>query len=214
MTAPGVGPITALCFLATIDDPTRFRKSRSVGAYVGLTTRRYASGEIDWTGRISKCGNKMLRSYLYEAANVLLTRVAKWSVLKAWGVRLARRSGLPKAEVALARKLAVISHRMWIEALNSTGHQRRLPINLRSRTTEFPPTSGNQCPCRDAGVGAIAPGFAMLERAKRASHIDPPASSYAIMQRARPYRGENRAPGKDVAGELDPTPGIREQPGS
>jgi len=85
MTAPGIGPVTALCFLATIDDPTRFKRSRSVGAYVGLTTRRYASGEIDWTGRISKCGDKMLRGYLFEAANVLLTRVAKWSALKAWG---------------------------------------------------------------------------------------------------------------------------------
>ena len=115
MTAPGVGPITALCFLATIDDPTRFKRSRSVGAYVGLTTRRYASGEVDWTGRISKCGDKMLRSYLYEAANVLLTRVAKWSALKAWGIRLAKRSGLRKAKVAVARKLAVILHRMWIE---------------------------------------------------------------------------------------------------
>ncbi len=113
MTAPGIGPITALCFLATIDDPTRFRRSRSVGAYVGLTTRRYASGETDWTGRISKCGDKMLRTYLYEAANVLLTRVAKWS--KAWGIRLAKRSGLRKAKVAVARKLAVILHRMWIE---------------------------------------------------------------------------------------------------
>ena len=116
MTAPGVGPITALCFLATIDDPTRFKRSRSVGAYVGLTTRRYASGEVDWTGRISKCGDKMLRSYLYEAANVLLTRVAKWSALKAWGIRLAKRSGLRKAKVAVARKLAVILHRMWIES--------------------------------------------------------------------------------------------------
>jgi transposase len=115
MTAPGVGPITALCFLATIDDPARFKRSRSVGAYAGLTTRRYASGEIDWTGRISKCGDKMLRSYLYEAANALLTRVAKWSALKAWGVRLAKRSGLRKAKVAVARKLAVILHRMWID---------------------------------------------------------------------------------------------------
>ena len=88
---------------------------QSVGAYAGLTARRYASGEIDWTGRISKCGDKMLRSYLYEAANVLLTRVAKWSALKAWGVRLAKRSGLRKAKVAVARKLAVILHRMWIE---------------------------------------------------------------------------------------------------
>ncbi len=101
MTVPGIGPVTALCFLATIDDPTRFKRSRSVGAYVGLTTRRYASGEIDWTGRISKCGDKLLRSYLYEAANVLLTRVAKWSALKAWGIRLAKRSGLRKANIRL-----------------------------------------------------------------------------------------------------------------
>jgi transposase len=115
MSVPGVGPITALCYFATIDDPTRFNKSRNVGAYVGLTTRRYASGEIDRTGRISKCGDAMLRSYLYEAANVLLTRVAKWSALKAWGMRVAKRSSLAKAKVAVARKLAVILHRMWID---------------------------------------------------------------------------------------------------
>ena len=115
MTAPGIGPITALCYLAIIDDPTRFKRSRSVGAYVGLTSRRYASGEVDWTGRISKCGDAMLRSYLYEAAGVLLTRVAKWSVLKAWGMRVAKRSGLRKAKVAVARKLAVILHRMWVD---------------------------------------------------------------------------------------------------
>ena len=95
--------------------PARFKRSRSVGAYAGLTTRRYASGEIDWTGRISKCGDKMLRTYLYEAANVLLTRIEKWSALKAWGIRLAKRSGLRKAKVAVARKFAVILHRMWIE---------------------------------------------------------------------------------------------------
>ena len=115
MTVPGVGPITALCYLATIDDPARFKKSRSVGAYVGLTTRRYASGEIDWTGRISKCGDAMLRSYLYEAANVLLTRVTRWSAIKAWGMRIAKRRSLSKARVAVARKLAVILHRMWID---------------------------------------------------------------------------------------------------
>ena len=115
MTVPGIGAITGLCYLATIDDPIRFEKSRNVGAYVGLTTRRFASGEIDWTGRISKCGDAMLRSYLYEAANVLLTRVQGWSTLKAWGVRLAKRIGLRKAKVAVARKLAVILHRMWID---------------------------------------------------------------------------------------------------
>ena len=115
MTVPGIGPITALCYRATIDEPSRFKRSRSVGAYVGLTTRRYASGEVDWTGRISKCGDAMLRSYLFEAAGVLLTRVQKWCMLKAWGMRLAKRVGLRKAKVAVARKLAVILHRMWID---------------------------------------------------------------------------------------------------
>ena len=115
MTVPGVGPITALCFKATIDDPTRFKRSRSVGAYVGLTSRRHASGEVDWSGRISKCGDAMLRMYLFEAAGVLLTRVPKWSALKVWGTRLAKRNGLRKAKVAVARKLAVILHRMWVD---------------------------------------------------------------------------------------------------
>ena len=107
MTAPGIDPITALAFKETIDDPARFARSRSVGAYVGLTSRRHASGEVDWTGRISKCGDAMLRSYLFEAAGVLLTRIPKWSAVKAWGVRLAKRNGLRKAKVAVARKLHV-----------------------------------------------------------------------------------------------------------
>src|SRR4030088_2292910 len=115
MTVPGVGPVTALAFKATIDDPARFARSRSVGAYVGLTSRRHASGEVDWSGRISKCGDAMLRCYLFEAAGVLLTRVPKWSTVKAWGTRLAKRNGLRKGKVAVARKLAVILHRMWID---------------------------------------------------------------------------------------------------
>jgi len=113
MTVPGIGPITALAFYAVVDDPTRFRRSRSVGAYFGLTPRRYASGEVDWSGRISKCGDRMLRSYLFEAAGVLLTRVAQWCKLKAWGHRLWKRIGFKKAKIAVARKLAVILHRMW-----------------------------------------------------------------------------------------------------
>jgi transposase len=115
MTVPGIGPVTALCYCATIDEPSRFTRSRSVGAYLGLTTRRYASGEVDWTGRISKCGDAMLRSYLFEAAGMLLTRVQKWCALQAWGMRLAKRVGLRKAKVAVARKLAVILHRMWMD---------------------------------------------------------------------------------------------------
>jgi len=113
MTVPGVGPINALAFCAAIDEPARFRRSRSVGAYLGLTPRRHASGEVDWTGRISKCGDAMVRTYLFEAAGVLLTRVPHWCRLKAWGLRLVKRIGFKKARVAVARKLAVILHRMW-----------------------------------------------------------------------------------------------------
>ena len=113
MTVPGIGPITALAFHSAIDEPSRFRRSRSVGAYFGLTPRRYASGEVDWSGRISKCGDAMVRTYLFEAAGVLLTRVPQWCKLKAWGHRLWKRIGFKKAKVAVARKLAVILHRMW-----------------------------------------------------------------------------------------------------
>jgi transposase len=115
MTVPGIGAINALAFCAAIDEPSRFRRSRSVGAYFGLTPRRYASGEVDWTGRISKCGDAMVRSYLFEAAGVLLTRVPQWCKLKAWGHRLWKRIGFKKAKVAVARKLAVILHRMWCD---------------------------------------------------------------------------------------------------
>jgi len=97
MTVPGVGPITALAYQSAIDDPTRFKRSRSVGAYFGLTSRRHASGEIDWSGRISKCGDGMVRSYLFEAAGVLLTRVPQWCALKAWGLRLSKPSLSPPA---------------------------------------------------------------------------------------------------------------------
>ena len=113
MTVPGIGPITALAFHSAIDEPTRFKRSRSVGAYFGLTPRRHASGEVDWTGRISKCGDAMVRTYLFEAAGVLLTRVPHWCALKAWGLRLRRRIGFKKTKVAVARKLAIILHRMW-----------------------------------------------------------------------------------------------------
>jgi transposase len=144
MTVPGVGPITALCFKATIDDPTRFKRSRSVGAYVGLTTRRHASGEIDWTGRISKCGDAMLRSYLFEAAGVLLTRVPKWSALKAWGMRLAKRTGLRKATVAVARKLA----RMMGGDVTGAGQRLRVyraPAGRRGESIALGPTDTGRC---------------------------------------------------------------------
>jgi len=115
MTIPGVGVLTALAFVTAVDDPAKFAKSRSVGAYFGLTPRCYQSGEIDHNRGISKCGDGLVRTYLFEAAGTLLTRVEKWSALKAWGLRLATRSGLKKAKIAVARKLAVIMHRMWVD---------------------------------------------------------------------------------------------------
>lgn len=115
MTIPGIGPLTAIAFMTAIDDPSKFARSSSVGAYLGLTPRRYQSGEIDYNGGISKCGDSLVRAYLFEAATTLLTRVEKWSSLKAWGVRLAKRNGMKKATVAVARKLAVIMHRMWVD---------------------------------------------------------------------------------------------------
>ncbi len=197
MTVPGVGPITALCFKATIDDPTRFKRSRSVGAYVGLTMRRHSSGEVDWTGRISKCGDAMLRTYLFEAANVLLTRVPKWSALKAWGIRLAKRNGLRKAKVAVARKLAVTPHRIGSTGPNSIGRRRRLLHRAHKEVTGFPRYRGRRRPCRDGGGGEIARCLACARKGDRAFNIDPPTSSNAIMRRARPYRRENSGPGKD-----------------
>ena len=113
MTIPGVGVVIALAYTAVIDDPARFRRSVSVGAYLGLTPRRYQSGEVDTTGHISKCGDSLLRGYLYEAAAVLLHRDARVSILKSWGLALAKRIGMRRAKVAVARKLAVIMHRIW-----------------------------------------------------------------------------------------------------
>jgi transposase len=109
MTVPGIGPITAAAFVAIIDTPDRFKNAAGVAAYVGLTPRRYQSGEVDYSGRISKCGDTMLRAYLYEAAYVVLARVNRFSSLKSWGVRLAARKGLRKAAVAVARKLAMMT---------------------------------------------------------------------------------------------------------
>ncbi len=115
MTVPGVGPLTALAFRATIDQPNRFRKSRDVGAHLGLTPRRYQSGETDVQGRISRCGDELARTALYEAAHSLLIRSTKWSALRAWGMNIAKRRGMARARVAVARKLAVILHRMWAD---------------------------------------------------------------------------------------------------
>jgi len=113
MTTPGVGPMVALTYRATVDVPARFRNSKAVGAVFGLTPAKYQSGEINWSGAISRCGDDMMRVMLYEAAQSML-RSAKWSWLKAWAMQIARHRGMKKAIVALARRLAVIMHRIWV----------------------------------------------------------------------------------------------------
>jgi len=118
MTTPGVGPLVAITFKTAVDDPTRISKSKAVGALFGLTPKKYQSGETDVTGCISRVGDQMVRSALYEAANVLLSRVSRFSALKRWGMDLVKRRGAKRAKVALARKIGVILHRMWIDGTN------------------------------------------------------------------------------------------------
>ncbi len=111
----GSGAVVAVTFTSAVDDPARFRRSKDVGAHFGLTPRKYQSGETDRTGRISRAGDAMVRGMLFEAANAMLTRVARFSSLKAWALRIAGRHGMAKAKVALARKLAVVLHRIWVD---------------------------------------------------------------------------------------------------
>lgn len=113
MTIPGVGPLTALAFKTWVDHPERFQRSRAVGAALGLTPRKYASGEVDYDGHITKCGDAFVRAHLFEAAKVLLSRSSRPSAIKSWGLKVARRSSKKNACVAVARRLAVLMHTMW-----------------------------------------------------------------------------------------------------
>jgi transposase len=115
MTVPGVGAIVAMTFKAAVDAPGRFKRSRDVGAHFGLTPKRHQSGEIDRSGHISKTGDAQVRTALFEAAHVMLLRVQRFSALQAWALRVARARGLKRAKVALARKLAVVLHRLWVD---------------------------------------------------------------------------------------------------
>jgi len=129
MSAPGVGPIVSLTYAAAIDDPSRFKSSKQAGAHFGLTPKKYQSGETDYTGRISKIGDAAVREALYQAGHIILTKPVKGCPeLKAWAMRIARRAGFEKAKVALARKLAVIMHRMLADGttFNSTGKAKTM----------------------------------------------------------------------------------------
>jgi transposase len=115
MTVPSVGPLVAITYKSAMDDPNRLAKSKAAGALFGLTPKKYQSGEKDVTGGITRAGDEMVRTALYEAANVLLARITRFSKLKRWGMDVAKRRGSKRAKVALARKIAVILHRMWVD---------------------------------------------------------------------------------------------------
>ena len=150
----------ALTYRATVDVPARFRKSKSVGAVFGLTCAKYQSGEIDRNGAISRCGDEMMRAMLYEAAQSMLYS-KKWSWLKAWAMQIARRRGMKKAIVALARRLAVIMHRIWVDGTEfrvdqGAGRGRRMTpaagiINRDRRKTASSTDAVERCPSRDDG---------------------------------------------------------------
>jgi transposase len=116
MSVPGVGALVSLTYRSAVDDPTRFGKSSTVGAYFGLTPKKYQSGETDRDGGVTKVGDAMVRTALFEAAHIMLTRATRFSSLKRWGLEVAQRRGMKRAKVALARKLGVVLHRMWVDA--------------------------------------------------------------------------------------------------
>jgi len=116
MSAPGVGALVAITYRSAVDDPERFTRSKTVGAYFGLTPKKYQSGETDIDGGVSRVGDAMVRTALFEAAHIMLTRAMRFSALKRWALGVAKRRGMKRAKVALARKLAVVLHRMWVDA--------------------------------------------------------------------------------------------------
>jgi transposase len=123
MTVPGVGPQVALTFKSAVDDPERFTRSKAVGAHFGLTPKKHQSGETDVTGSITRAGDAMVRTALYEAANAMLSPAPRFSALKRWAMEVARRRGVRRAKVALARKLATVLHRIWVDGTTFRWHK-------------------------------------------------------------------------------------------
>jgi transposase len=157
MTVPGIGAITALAFKAAIDDPKRFSSSAKVGPYLGLTPRQYQSGDSEWTGGIGQSNDPLLRSYLFEAAGVLMTRVKRSSPLKEWARRLAKRAGWKRASIAIARKFAVILHAIWNDG---SVFEWPSPNLLPEFCKKFPRKRKASLPGRRADeLGAIVAGF-------------------------------------------------------
>jgi transposase len=155
MSTPAVGPIVALTYASAIDDPARFKSSKRLGSHFGLTPKKYQSGETDYTGRISKIGDATVRTALYEAAHIMLIKPIKGcSQLKSWAMRIAKRAGMKKAKVALARKLAVILHRMLVNGKGGGGLTEEKRDSFRAGHDTRP--SRSEVPSRDDGSGQTA----------------------------------------------------------
>jgi hypothetical protein len=180
-----------LTYRATVDVPARFRNSKAVGAVFGLTPSRYQSGEINRTGAISKCGDEMMRVMLYEAAQIMLVRSAKWSWLKAWAMKIARQRGMKKAIVALARRLAVIMHRIWVDGTEFRWTRRYNWVWYRpvaddgARNATFADGSGNLHPYSLPRGSVSAKARERLIR--DANHLLPPALAAAVEAAEEPF---------------------------
>jgi len=200
MTAPGVGPIVGLTYVAAIDDPARFSSSKTVGAHFGMTPRKYQSGETDITGRISKTGDKGVRAALYEAAHIILTMPVKGGSPKSWAAKLAKRAGMQKAKVALARKHAVILHRMLadgtsFDAAKAARHERPSLFNDGSVLAAVNTASRRLWRWPSASVAATARGVPEL-RPRRRNAVQPDKETVrSQLQRER--RSTRRFSGKD-----------------
>jgi len=184
MTIPGVGVLTALLYKSSIDQPERFRKSKDVGAALGLTPRKYASGEVNYDGHINKAGDKMLRHHRYEAALSHMVRSRKWSALKSWGMRIAKRSSMKNACVAVARKLAAIMHRIWLDG-------------TEFKLTAAPAGGARRSRCaRDGQRSAVGCRRCILEGARGAGHSSGPRP--APVRGRSAHDGPRRAAGRRV----------------
>ena len=189
MSVPGIGVLSVLAYVSTIEDPARFSSSRSVGAHLGLTPRQYQSGEVDRSGRISRCGDSLARTLMYEAAVVILTRIKRELPLKSWALAIARKCGSGKARVALARKLSVILHAVWRSGEPFRAASLKPRHELRARFTSvhrrLPPGAKVQM------TAAVA-----VEPHQRRARCGPcsACASNQMLQRRAADCGENRDP--------------------
>ena len=201
MTVPGVGALVAITFTSAVDDPGRFARSRAVGAHFGLTPKKYQSGETDVTGGISKVGDAMVRSALYEAANVMLTRAGRFSSLKRWALEVAKRRGMKRAKVALARKLASVLHRMWVDGSELPLRQGGRPprdrltrrqVSEQGRTVLLHrgPVAGTREP-----VKPVIREWPRLQREPRAPRLARRSRSDGMMWRHSADHGRKHEPG-------------------